>query len=352
VESATVGQLLDLYAGMVRNRLHDLTLKRWVRQGILSKAWLGTGEEAATIGPVHALERGGRGGDVALPMIRNAGACHEMGMPVAAMLRGYLGTPDSPTRGRDLHVGDLKYGVVAPISGMGSNAPVAAGYALAFRLRGERRVALTWIGDGATKTGECHEGLNFAAVQKLPAVFVLQNNQVALGTPLRDHHAADDFFGWSRMYGISALAADGNHVLDTWIAAGIAVERCRAGAGPVCLLVETFRMGGHATHDEREARALFPEDVFRFWGRRDPIGCYEEWLATSAIDLSAPAETTIADARAGDAAERVEVNRRALEAIETRVQEELDRAEVEALASRERPHPPRDESTTDVTAAL
>src|SRR5689334_11462994 len=95
--------LLALYAGLVRNRLHDVALKRWVRTGVISKAWLGTGEEATTIGGVHALEPD----DVVAPMIRNAGACHEKGMAVADMLRGYLGTDDSPNRGRDLHIGDF-----------------------------------------------------------------------------------------------------------------------------------------------------------------------------------------------------------------------------------------------------
>lgn len=351
IEGAAVGRLLDLYAGLVRNRLHDTTLKRWVKQGVISKAWLGTGEEAATIGPVHALDRRGPDGDVVLPMIRNAGAGHEMGMPLADMLRAYLATPDSPTGGRDLHIGDLRYGVVAPVSGMGSNVPVIAGYALAFRLRGERRVALTWIGDGATKTGECHEGLNFAAVQRVPAVFVIQNNQVALGTVLRDHHAAADFSGWPAMYGVPSLEVDGNHVLDCYAAARIAVERCRRGDGPVALLAVTFRMGGHATHDEREARDLFPPEVYRRWGKRDPIGCYEAWLVASGIDLARPPETSVAEARQPDGGPVLaESNRAVLEAIEARVRDEVDGAGADALASRDLPPPPRETLAEGVTA--
>src|SRR5262245_40975911 len=123
-------QLLALYEGLLRNRLHDIALKRWVKQGVTSKAWLGTGEEAATIGPVHALDRSsmsdGSPADFVAPMIRNAGACHEMGMPLADMLRGYLGTADSPTRGRDLHIGDFSRGVIAPISHVGDIMAVTA----------------------------------------------------------------------------------------------------------------------------------------------------------------------------------------------------------------------------------
>ena len=104
IDALSVAQKLDLYRGMVRVRLHDIALKRWVKQGVISKAWLGTGEEAVTIGPVHALNRDV---DVVAPMIRNAGACCEMGLPVADMLRGYLATADSPSRGRDGHVGSF-----------------------------------------------------------------------------------------------------------------------------------------------------------------------------------------------------------------------------------------------------
>jgi len=304
-------KLLDLYRGMVRFRLHDIALKRWVRQGVISKAWLATGEEAVTIGAVHAIRRY-PDGDVVGPMIRNAGACHEMGMSVADMLRSYLGTSDAPSGGRDLHFGDPRLGIVAPVSVVGGLCGVMGGYALSFLRRGEDRVALTWIGDGSTKSGEVHEALNFAAVMKLPIVFVLQNNQVALGTRLDQHHRADGFTGWAKGYGITCLAVDGNSVLDVHAATALAVRACREGRGPVALAAETFRMGGHATHDEREARATFPEAHFRDWGRRDPIGLYEDCL----LRLLGP-ET---QDRLGE--------------IERDVVEEIEAAQQEALSSR------------------
>src|SRR5215216_307594 len=134
IRGLNAAQLIALYEGLVRNRLHDTTLKRWVKQGVISKAWLGTGEEAATVGPVHALDRSayadGSSTDFVAPMIRNAGACHEMGMSLVAMLRGYLGTEDSPTRGRDIHIGDFNHGVLTPISHVGDIMAVASGLAL------------------------------------------------------------------------------------------------------------------------------------------------------------------------------------------------------------------------------
>src|SRR5215475_10097733 len=300
-------ELLALYAGLLRFRLHDITLRRWVKQGILAKAWLGTGEEAVTVGNVHALDRTI---DKVGPMIRNAGACHEMGIPVADMLREYLGTQDSPGKGKDLHLGAMAHGVIAPASQVGALTPVFAGMALAFKQRGITAAVLTWIGDGATKTTAFHEGMNFAAVLHLPAIYVLQNNQIALGTPFKAHQVGP-FTAWSKAYGVTGFSCDGNNVLDTFAATKLAAELVRSGRGPVIIFAETFRMGGHATHDEKEAREIFPSELFEYWGKRDPIGMYESYL------------------------ERRGISRRILDEAEARVVEEIAAAETEALASRD-----------------
>ncbi|HEX2166685.1 MAG TPA: thiamine pyrophosphate-dependent dehydrogenase E1 component subunit alpha [Longimicrobiales bacterium] len=307
IDSLDEAALLDLYAGMVRFRLHDIALKRWVRRGVISKAWLGTGEEAVTIGSVHALDRDR---DIVAPMIRNAGAFHEMGMPLQRIFAGYLGTAAGPNGGRDGHFGDIGCGVLQPISHVGDMVPVATGLALAFSQRGERRVALTWVGDGATKTAAVHEGFNLAGVLRVPVIFVLQNNQVALGTRL-DQHQVDGFDAWPAMYGLRGAFADGNNVLDVFAATKLAADHARDGGGATLLVVETFRMGGHATHDEAEARATFDASLFEHWGRRDPIGLYEEHLL-----------------RQGLARDR-------LEAIEAEITQEIDAAAEAALEDRE-----------------
>lgn len=279
VEALSDDGLVSFYRDLLRTRLHDIGLKRWVRTGVISKAWLGTGEEAVTVGAVRALDPAR---DVVSPMIRNAGALHMMGMELADMFRGYLATRDSPTGGRDLHIGAMDRGVIQPISHMGTSVTIVAGAALAFRSRGEDRVALTWVGDGATKTAACHEGMNLAAVQDLPVVFVLQNNQVALGTRV-EQHGPGELTAWPEMYGISGWAADGNNVLDVYAATRLAVDACRAGKGPGMVVAATFRMGGHATHDEREARETFPAELFEAWGRREPIGLFEAFLHRKGI---------------------------------------------------------------------
>ncbi len=308
VEALSRQQLLTLYARLLRARLHDIGLKRWVRQGIISKAWLGTGEEAATTGPVFALDPAT---DYASPMIRNQSACCDMGMPLADLFRAYLAAANGPSRGRDVHIGSLPHHVIPPVSPVGVMVPVCMGIALAAQLRGEPTVVLNWIGDGSAKAGVTHEGLNFAAVRRVPAIFIIQNNQVALGTRLEQHHAAADFSDWPRAYGMAGWSFDGNNVLDAYAATRLAVDRCRRGEGPVLLLTETFRMGSHATHDEREARITFPARLFEEWGRKDPIGLYEEYLKQR-------------DIPAGD-----------LDAVEGRVELEVDRAAAEALVDRE-----------------
>ena len=168
----------------------------------------------------------------------------------------------------------MRHGVIAPASQVGALVPVFAGIALAFKKRREPALALTWIGDGATKTTAFHEGMNLAAVLHLPVIFVLQNNQIALGTPL-DRHQVGPLKSWSKAYGVAGFSCDGNNVLDVYATTKIAADLVRRGHGPVMIFAETFRMGGHATHDEREAREIFPSSTFEYWGKRDPIGMYE-----------------------------------------------------------------------------
>lgn len=293
--------LLAIYQALLTTRLQDIALKRWVRQGVISKAWLGIGEEAVTVGAVAALDRRR---DVVSPMIRNAGACHMMGMPLEDGFTTYLATQASPSGGRDLHAGDVAQGVVQPISHMGTSATIVAGAALAFKNRSEARVALTWIGDGATRTAAAHEGMVFAARVQAPAIFVIQNNQVALGTPV-ERHAAGKMEDVPAAYGMDPLACDGNNVLDVFAATAIARRRCLDGRGPAAVVAETFRMGGHATHDEREARETLDAGLFEAWGRRDPVGLLEAFLLEEGVSQATLKETEEAAAAAvEDAAER------------------------------------------------
>lgn len=347
VDALRSAQHLGLFMGLLRTRLADTWLKRWVMQGVISKAWLGTGEEAVTVGCVAALRKG-PGGDIVGPVIRNAGACREMGLPASAIFKAYLGTRDQRSKGRDFLPGDLRLGVIPPISMLGSSVPVLAGAALALKQRGEDRVALTWVGDGSTRSGDFHEGLGIAAALAVPLVVIVQNNQVALGTraevhtraPLDRLHAA---------YGVKGYTCDGNHVLDVYAAAMQAVTDCRKGRGPVLLAASTFRMGGHATHDEAEARALLPAALFHYWGERDPLGNYAEWLRRSAL----PLEEGLVELglEPGELPpERAERNRAVLERVEAVASDEIEGAAEEALAARAQAMPDGLAITADVYA--
>lgn len=317
---------LRLYQGLVRNRLHDLQLKRWVRSGVLSKAWLGPGEEAVTVGACHALGPD----DVVGPMIRNVGACHERGMALSAMFRGALGTADGPARGRDLHFGDLSRGILAPISMVGALVPVCAGIALAFRLRREPRIALTWAGDGATGTAAFHEGMVSATALRAPVVVVIQNNRIALGTPLGEE-------GPKRLqrlgdaYGIPTFEAAGNNVLDVFAATTLARKHVLDASNPAFVLAHTFRMGGHATHDEGESRKILPAELFDYYGRRDPLRTYRAFLRRGGAGCAPVPESVLTE-------------------TEARLQEEVEGAEREALASQRTARPDPDEVRDGVFA--
>lgn len=302
VRQLTTDRLLDLYRDLLLTRLQDIGLKRWVRQGVISKAWLGVGEEAVTVGCVAALEPDR---DVVIPMIRNAGAGHMMGLPLVHGFTSYLATADSPSSGRDFHYGDVARGVIQPVSHMGTSVPVAAGAALAFKNQGEDRVALTWTGDGATRTAACHEGLVFASRLGVPVIVVIQNNQVALGTRV-DQHSAGRPEDVPAAHGIAPLLCDGNNVLDVYAATALARRQGVSGDGPTVVVAETFRMGGHATHDEREARETFAAELFEHWGRRDPVGLFESYLLEEGIAVETLAEVeahaTVAVERAAEEA--------------------------------------------------
>ena len=273
IDSLSVDELLKLYESLVTARLHDIHLKRWVRQGVITKAWLGSGEEAITVGACAALGDD----DVVGPMIRNASALIERGMPLNECFSAYLGTTDNVTQGRDLHTGDITKGIIPPISHIGDLVPVMVGCALAFRLDGSNRLALTWTGDGSTATGAFHEGMRMAAATKAPFICIVQNN-LLLWAPKSMCTARVHELPTAMAYGFKTLTMDGNNILDCYAACRIATEACRRGEGPVYIYTETFRMGGHATHDEREARELFDDATYAYWGKRDPVGMYEEWL--------------------------------------------------------------------------
>jgi len=189
----------------------------------------------------------------------------------------YMARATSPSGGKDcnLHFGRPERGVISPISMLGALIPVMAGIALAGRMQKKDLVTMTWIGDGGTSTGAFHEGLNFAAVQRLPLVVVAENNGWAYSTPFHKQTASKCLADKAAAYGIPGESVDGNDVLAVYDSARRAVDRARAGGGPTLIEAMTYRMKGHAEHD---AQAYVPKAELEAWRGKDPLERYSRVL--------------------------------------------------------------------------
>ncbi len=287
----TRSQHHDLYYYLRLNRRVDEQLTNLYRQGkVVGGVYSSLGQEAISVGTAYALAPQ----DVVGPMIRNMGALLVRGYKPRDIFLQYMARRAGPTGGRDAntHFGDIKRGVVAPISMLGEIVPVLAGVAMASLMRKEKRVALTYVGDGACSTGPFHEGLNFAAVRKLPLVIVAENNGWAYSTPLKKQMAIQDIAVRGAAYGISATIVDGNDVLKVYQATRTAVERARHGDGPILIEAKTMRMKGHAEHDD--ARYV-PKAEIEKWRKKDPILRFEKYL--DGRELMTPKEKAAIEAR-------------------------------------------------------
>jgi len=275
MKTLTRAQLHEIYYYLRLNRRVDEQLTLLYRQGkVVGGVYSGLGQEAVSVGSAYALEPQ----DVIGPVIRNGGAMLIRGYRPRDLFLQYLARQDGPTNGRDAntHFGDVARGVIAPISMLGETVPLMAGIALAAKLRKEKRVALAYVGDGASSTGPFHEGVNFAAVQKLPLLIIAENNGWAYSTPTSKQMAVRNMADRAPGYGIPSAIVDGNDVLAVYAATRKAAEHARRGGGPVLIECKTMRMKGHAEHDD--ARYV-PKQEFEKWRKKDPILRFEKYLA-------------------------------------------------------------------------
>ncbi|HSJ18215.1 MAG TPA: thiamine pyrophosphate-dependent dehydrogenase E1 component subunit alpha [Solirubrobacterales bacterium] len=232
----------------------------------------GCGQEAISVGAAFVL--GPR--DRMCILHRDLGAHFVRGVTPDRYLANYMGRAGGVTGGKDgnMHFGDRKLGCVGMVSMLPDMAQVTTGLALAFRMRREPRVAMTFFGEGSTANGQWHEAMNFAGIHRLPAVFVLENNQFAYSTPQRLEYAVDPVER-AHCYGFPGVAVDGNDVEAVFEAARVAAERARSGDGPTLIECHTMRMHGHGAHDDM---SYVPKEMFEEWGKRDPIDHYVERL--------------------------------------------------------------------------
>src|SRR3954463_13917687 len=252
------------------------------RQGKVPGSYYdGRGQEAIGVGAAFAL--GPR--DRACILHRDLGAHLVRGVRPGRVLAQMMGREGGITRGRDgnMHFGDRKLGCVGMVSMLPDMMLVACGMALAFQMRHEPRVAMTWFGDGSTANGQWHEAMNVAGVRKLPIVFVLENNQFAYSTPNGLEFAVDPVER-AAGYGFTGVKVDGNDVEAVFEAAAEACERARTGGGPTLIEAVTMRMHGHGAHDDMR---YVPKELFETWSRRDPIERYSERLRADGMDVDA-----------------------------------------------------------------
>jgi pyruvate dehydrogenase E1 component alpha subunit len=251
-----------------------VTLYRQSR--LVGGVYTGFGHEAIGTGTaIHARER-----DVVFPSHRDLSVYLIKGMTPARIFAQYLGRRGGPTRGRDanLHFGDLSIGIGSFISHMADTVPVSAGVALSFKLRKQPNIVICYTGDGATSRGDWHEGLNIAAVMRLPIIFVCVNNQFAYSTPIAKQMAVSSVAERASGYGMPVTTVDGNDVMAVYAAGAEAAARARDGGGPSFIEGVTFRMTGHSAADDA---SYVPPEFLETGRGNDPIVRYTESLRAS-----------------------------------------------------------------------
>ena len=270
----------ELLRWLLLTRRLEERLVNLYRQGkVVGGLYRSLGQEGTAVGSAYALGPD----DFVGPLIRSLGAMLVRGVTPEEMFLQYMARADGPTGGKDAnnHFGNVQgRGIVATTSVLGSLVAVMGGVALGAKLQGKDWVALTWIGDGGMSTGECNEALNFAAVQKLPFILVGENNGYAYSTPTREQMAIESLTTRAAGFGVPAESVDGNDVLAVYEATRRAVERARAGGGPTFIESLTFRMKGHAEHDDQR---YVPKELLEKWAAKDPLERYRATLLARGV---------------------------------------------------------------------
>jgi len=296
----TRAQKSELLYWLKLNRALETRLANLFKQGKVSGGlYRSLGQEAISVGSAYALGPD----DWYAPVIRNMGTCLVRGIQPGILISQYMAR-SIPVGGRDnaLHFGFLDKGMVSTISPLGGLVSVMAGVALAFKIRGEKRVALTYSGDGQTSTGAWHEGVNFAGALSLPFVLIVENNGWAYSTPVTRQTRVRRLSDKAQAYGIAGETVDGNDVMAVYDASRRAIERAREGGGPTLLEAVTFRRLGHSEHDD--ARKYVPAEMFEEWEKKDPIDRFERHVTETRV-----------------------MTRQEIDQLEARIETELDQAQ-------------------------
>jgi len=301
-------------------RSFDERLSVLVRQGkIRSGVYSGIGQEAIVVGTCFGLRRE----DYICPLHRDLGTFLMKGVDPGVMMAQMYAKTGGLSKGRDsaLHSGVPELGIFGSTSMLGSNLPVAAGIGLTFRMEQSDNIVLAYFGEGASNTGDFHEGLNFAGANRLPVIFICENNFYAYSVPFEKAMAIEDVADRAQAYGFEGVAINGNDVLAVYQATQGAIRRARAGEGPTLIECKTYRWHGHSEHDKAFYRT---DEELAMWRSRDPIPVFTKFL----IERGLLTDEKLAE-------------------IEGRVKDVIDRAVAFAESS---PDPSPGEAVTDVYA--
>ena len=270
--------LLKLYESLIMPRRIEEKMLILLRQGRISKWFSGWGQEAISIGAVNALAAD----EFILPMHRNLGIFTGRNMPLERLFAQFQGKKSGFTKGRDrsFHFGSIEHHIVGMISHLGPQLAIADGIGLAHRLAEEKKVTLVFSGDGASSEGDFHEGLNVAAVWKLPVIFVVEHNGYGLSTPSEEQFAFKYFTEKGPGYGMEAVRVQGNNVLDVYDTILRLAEDIRENPRPVLVEAITFRMRGH---EEASGTKYVPKHLMEEWAQLDPVDNYEAYLESIGV---------------------------------------------------------------------
>src|SRR5689334_7971539 len=273
-------QHLELYRYLKLTRLVEERLVNLYRQTkVVGGVFRSLGQEATAVGTAYALQPQ----DFITPLIRDLGAVLVKGIRPREIFAQYMAKAWGPSGGRDLniHFGDMQKGFIGPISHLGDMIPVMSGILLGARMQKKNIVGVAYIGDGGMSTGAFHEGLNFAAVQRLPLIVIAEFNHYAYSTPTNQQTAVRDLAEKATGYGIPAYIVDGNDIIASYEVTKRAAEFARRGGGPVLIEAKTYRRKGHAELDDQ--RYVPPGEIEWWQKHNDPIDRYERYLSERGI---------------------------------------------------------------------
>jgi len=276
----TNDELIEIYRYMLLARLFDERVIERCRMhdgGVIELPHSHIGQEAIGVGACYKLRRG----DYILPSLRTRPALL-MRIPAKEQMAGIFGKATGPARAKVTthHIGDNERGIIGTTGVVGGHLCTATGVALACKLRKTDSVVLCFLGDGASNRGDFHEALNFASVKKLPVIFIVENNQYAMWTPISSHMAIENVADRAKSYGIPGVIVDGNDVLAVHRAVQEAIKRARSGNGPTLIECKTYRIRDHAELPYPERR---PKEEIEEWKKKDPIKCFKEWLLEKGV---------------------------------------------------------------------